>query len=98
MEIVYELDIPVRYGVESLKIQIPGEEDFSLCDSQNAIIRSKNTTQGNCYRYIYTKNDKKITEDFFSYGTRFFPLGAAIVRNQQGKWGILTAEGEFVRH
>ncbi|ENC0770640.1 hypothetical protein ABJ851_002313, partial [Shigella flexneri] len=31
-------------------------------------------------------------------GTQFYPSGAAIVRNQQDKWGVLTTEGEFVRH
>ncbi|EHR8834881.1 hypothetical protein KUS10_000242 [Escherichia coli] len=99
MEMVYELDIPVRFGVEPLKIQLAGEgKEISLCDSQSAITNSKSKTQGNCYHYIYTKNGQEITEEVFSYGTQFYPSGAAIVRNQQDKWGVLTTEGEFVRH
>lgn len=46
--------------------------------------------------YSHLGNGKSLTSTLLSYGTDFYPVGAAIVRTVEGQWGILTAQGKFI--
>ncbi|VUS53315.1 WG repeat-containing protein [Klebsiella spallanzanii] len=61
----------------------------------NGIVRSGG--KGGLYvRYVNLASGKELTPELLSYGTDFYQAGAAIVRTQDGLWGILTTQGQFI--